>query len=98
MIPQTLPEAACLQVTLLRTPKELTIVRQNSLLATILNLKNNLIPISKLRHQSVLGGFNSLALALTPKGKPSGLKDYNNLNKVDIDNVLSFINYTTMDK
>ena len=64
----------------------------------MLNLKNNLIPILKPRHQLVLEGFNLLALALTPKGKPSGLKDYNNLNKVDTNNVLSFINYITTDK
>ena len=38
-----------------------------------------------------------LALALTLKGKPSGLKDYNNY-KGDINNVLSFINYITIDK
>jgi len=63
----------------------------------MLNLKNNLIPILKPRHQLVPGGFNLLALALTPKGKPSGLKDYNN-HKEDINNVLSFINYTTTDK
>jgi len=63
----------------------------------MLNLKNNLIPILKPRHQLVLGGFNLLALALTPKGKPSGLKDYNNY-KGDINNVLSFINYITTDK
>jgi hypothetical protein len=63
----------------------------------MLNLKNNPIPILKLRHQLVLGGFNLLVLALTPKGKPSGLKDYNNY-KGDIDNVLSFINYITTDK
>jgi len=62
------------------------------------NLKNNPIPILNPRRQSILGGFNLLALALTPKGKPSGLKDYNNLNKVDIDNILSFINYITTDK
>jgi len=62
------------------------------------NLKNNLIPILNPRHQLILGGFNLLALALTPKGKPSGLKDYNNLNKVDINNVSSFINYITTDK
>ena len=74
------------------------IVRRNSLLATILNLKNNLIPISNLRRQLIPGGFNLLALALTPKGKPSGLKDYDNLNKVDINNILSFINYITIDK
>ena len=61
------------------------------------NLKNNLIPILKPRHQLVPGGFNLLALALTLKGKPSGLKDYNN-HKGDINNVLSFINYTTIDK
>jgi len=97
MIPQTLPEAACPRVTLLYTPKELIIVRQNSLLATMLNLKNNLIPILKPRHQLVLEGFNLLALALTPKGKPSGLKNYNNY-KGDINNVLFFINYITTDK
>jgi len=38
-----------------------------------------------------------LALALTPKGKPSGLKDYNDY-KGDIDNVLFFIDYITTDK
>ena len=64
----------------------------------MLNLKNNLIPIPNLRRQSILGEFNLLALALTPKGKPSGLKDYDDLNKVDINNVLSFIDYTTTDK
>src|ERR1700730_13369189 len=64
----------------------------------MLNLKNNLIPILNLYRQSILREFNLLALALTLKGKPSGLKDYNNLNKVDTDNVLSFINYTTTDK
>jgi len=63
----------------------------------MLNLKNNPIPILKLRHQSVLGGFNLSALALTPKRKPSSLKDYNNY-KGDINNILSFINYTTTDK
>jgi len=63
----------------------------------MLNLKNNLIPISKPQHQLVPGGFDLLALALTPKGKPSGLKDYNNY-KGDINNVLSFINYITTDK
>ena len=42
--------------------------------------------------------FNLLALVLNPKGEPSGLKDYNNLNKVNTDNILSFINYTTIDK
>ena len=50
------------------------------------------------QRQSIPGGFNLLALPLTPKGKPSGLKDYNNLNKVDINNILSFINYITTDK
>jgi len=63
----------------------------------MLNLKNNLIPISKPRHQLVLGGFNLLALALTPKWKPSGLKDYDDY-KGNINNVLSFINYITTDK
>ena len=51
-----------------------------------------------LHHQSILGEFNLLALALTPKGNPTGLKDYNNLNKVDNNNILSFISYITMDK
>ena len=41
---------------------------------------------------------NLLALALTPKGKPSSLKNYNNLNEVDTNNILSFINYITIDK
>jgi len=63
----------------------------------MLNLKNNLIPILKPQHQLVLEGFNLLALALTPKGKPSGLKDYNNY-KGDINNVLPLINYITTDK
>ena len=62
------------------------------------NLKNNLIPILNLRRQLTLGEFNLLALALTPKGKLSDLKDYNNLNKVDTNNILSFIDYTTIDK
>ena len=48
--------------------------------------------------QLTLGEFNLLALALTPKGKPSDLKNYNNLNKVDTDNILFFINYTTINK
>ena len=64
----------------------------------MLNLENNLIPIFYLHRQLILGEFDLLALALTPKGKPSGLKDYNDLNKVDTDNILSFINYTTTDK
>ena len=51
-----------------------------------------------LRRQLTLKEFNLLALALTPKGKPSGLKDYNNFNKVDTNNILSFINYITTDK
>jgi len=64
----------------------------------MLNLKNNLIPILNLQRQLIPRGFNLLALALTPKGKPRSLKDYNNLNKVDINNILSFINYITIDK
>jgi len=51
----------------------------------MLNLKNNLIPIPNLRRQSILGEFNLLALALTPK-------------ETDTNNVLSFINYITTDK
>ena len=91
-------EAAYPQVTSLCTFKKSIIVRQNPLLATILNLKNNPIPILNPRHQLIPEGFNLLALALIPKGNPSSLKDYNNLNKVDINNVLSFINYITIDK
>ena len=64
----------------------------------MLNLKINLISILNLRRQLTLGEFNLLALALTPKGKPSDLKDYNNFNKVDTNNILSFINYITIDK
>ena len=64
----------------------------------MLNLKNNLIPIFNLCCQLTLKEFNLLALVLNPKGEPSGLKDYNNLNKVNIDNILFFINYTTTDK
>jgi len=56
------------------------------------------MPILNLRRQSTPGEFNLLALALTPKGKPSGLKNYNNPNKVDINNILFFINYITTDK
>jgi len=55
------------------------------------------MPILKPQHQLVLGGFDLLALALTPKEKPSNLKNYNNY-KGDINNILSFINYTTIDK
>ena len=62
------------------------------------NLKNNLIPILYLHRQSILGEFDLLALALTPKGKPNGLKDYNNFNKVNTNNILFFINYITIDK
>ena len=68
------------------------------ILATILNLKNNLIPILNLYYQLTLKEFNLLALVLNPKGEPSGLKNYNNFNKVNTDNILSFINYTTIDK
>ena len=93
-----LPEAVYLQVTLLHTFKEPIIVRRYFLLATISNLENNLIPIFYLHRQLILGEFNPLALALTPKGKPSGLKDYNNLNKIDTNNISSFIDYITTDK
>ena len=64
----------------------------------MLNLKNNLILTLYLRRQSTLREFNLLALVLTPKGKPSGLEDYNNFNKVNTDNVSSFIDYITTDK
>ena len=64
----------------------------------MLNLENNLILIFYLHRQSILGEFDLLALVLTLKGKPSGLKNYNNLNEVDTDNVLFFINYITIGK
>ena len=64
----------------------------------MLNLKNNLISIFYLHRQLILGEFNLSALALTPKGKLNSLKDYNNLNEVDTDNISSFIDYTTTDK
>ena len=64
----------------------------------MLNLKNNLILIFNLCCQLTLKEFNLLTLVLNPKGEPSGLKDYNNLNKVNINNILSFINYITIDK
>ena len=51
-----------------------------------------------LYRQLTLKEFNLLALALTPKGRPSGLKNYNNFNKVNTNNISSFINYTTIDK
>ena len=62
------------------------------------NLENNPIPIFYLRRQLILGEFNLLALALTPKGKPSNSKNYNDFNKVDTDNILFFIDYITTDK
>jgi hypothetical protein len=85
------------------TFKEPIIVRRYPLLAIISNLKNNSIPILNLQRQLILGEFNLLALALTPKGKLSGLKNYNDLNKVDINkvdtnNILPFINYIITDK
>ena len=64
----------------------------------MLNLKNNLTPIFNLCCQLILKEFNLLVLVLAPEGKPSGLKDYNNFNKVDTNNILSFINYTIIDK
>ena len=64
----------------------------------MLNLKNNPISIFTLCRQLTLKEFNLLALALTLKGRPSGSKNYNNFNKVDTDNILSFINYITIDK
>jgi hypothetical protein len=39
-----------------------------------------------------------LALALIFKRKPSGLKNYNNLNKIDTNNILIFINYIIINK
>ena len=64
----------------------------------MLNLKNNPTPIFNLCCQLILGKFNLLALVLAPEGKPSDLKDYNDFNKVDTNNILSFINYITTDK
>ena len=64
----------------------------------MLNLKNNLIPILNLHCQLTLEEFNSSALVLNPEGEPSGLKNYNDLNKVNTDNILSFINYIITDK
>ena len=64
----------------------------------MLNLKNNLIPTPNLQRQLIPREFNLLALALTPKGKPNGLKNHNNLNKVDTNNILFSINYITTDK
>ena len=64
----------------------------------MLNLKNNLILILNLRCQLILGEFNLLTLVLAFKGKPNGLKDYNNFNKVNTNNILSFINYIIIDK
>jgi len=51
----------------------------------MLNPKNNPIPTLNLRRQLILEEFNLLALALTPK-------------EVDINNILSFINYIITDK
>ena len=64
----------------------------------MLNLKNNLIPILNLRCQLTLEEFDLLTLVLNPKGEPSGLKDYNNLNKVNTNNISFFIDYITTDK
>ena len=64
----------------------------------MLNLKNNPIPILNLRCQLILEEFNLLALVLAPKGKLNNLKDYNDFNKVNTNNILSFINYITTDK
>ena len=64
----------------------------------MLNLKNNPTPIFNLHCQLILGEFDLLALVLAPKGKPSGSKNYNNFNKVDTNNISSFINYITTDK
>ena len=64
----------------------------------MLNLKNNFIFTLCLQRQSTLKEFNLLALALTPKGKLNSLKDYNNSNKIDINNILSFINYIATEK
>jgi len=62
------------------------------------NLKKNLIFTLNLQRQLIPEEFNLLALALIPKGKLNGLKDYNNFNKVDTNNFLFFINYITINK
>ena len=95
---QALLKVAYLQITLFYTSKEPIIVRQYFLLAIILNLENNPIPILDLYRQLTLRECNLSALALTPKRKPSGLKNYNNFNKVNTNNILFFINYITTDK
>ena len=64
----------------------------------MLNLKNNLIPILNLRCQLTLEEFDLLVLVLNLEGEPSSLKNYNNFNKVDTNNISSFINYITTDK
>ena len=64
----------------------------------MLNLKNNPIPIFNLCCQLTLKEFNLLTLVLNPKGEFSGLKNYNNFNKVDTNNILFFINYITINK
>ena len=64
----------------------------------MLNLKNNLLSIFNLYCQLTLEEFDLLALVLNPKGEPSGLKDYNDFNKVDTDNISSFIDYIITDK
>ena len=51
-----------------------------------------------LRRQLTLEEFNLLVLVLPLKVEPSGLKNHNNLNKVDTNNISFFINYTTIDK
>ena len=62
------------------------------------NPKNNPIPTLNLRRQSIPREFDLLALASTFERKPSNLKDYNDLNEIDTDNVSSFINYITTNK
>ena len=64
----------------------------------MLNLENNLIFKLTLCRQLTLKEFNLSALALTPKGRPNSSKNYNNLNKVDTNNISSFMNYITTDK
>ena len=64
----------------------------------MLNLKNNPTLIFNLCCQLILREFDLLTLVLAPKGKPNGLKNYNNFNEVDTNNILSFIDYIIMDK
>ena len=62
------------------------------------NPKNNPILVFNLCRRLTPRESNLLVLVLPLKVEPSGLKNHNNLNKVDTNNILSFINYITTDK